>query len=230
MLTSKTIAALLAGFALLCSGCSSAAPDATAETGSQAAATSQQQTAATSENSAPAMAMNWFGGVVYEGPPKLKATAALVRAGGGADDFKFSTALVNMLGEDTVNAEVAKLTKQYGEEAVNGFIKGMTFAVKDGLKRATEAGVTLPPAPDSLKGPALAKALVKAGTAPDGTFWSGYLFDKALSHPIHNLVMADIDAKFGHAADQNTHKILNQAMYDVAQALGMKDVKLAELH
>jgi hypothetical protein len=34
----------------------------------------------------------------------------------------------------------------------------------------------------------------------------------------------------GHAADESTHKILNQAMYDVAQALGMKDVKLASLH
>ncbi len=35
---------------------------------------------------------------------------------------------------------------------------------------------------------------------------------------------------FGHDADKNTHKILNQAMYDVAQALGKKDVKLASLH
>jgi hypothetical protein len=42
--------------------------------------------------------------------------------------------------------------------------------------------------------------------------------------------MADVDAKFGHANDENTHKILNQAMYDVAQALKMKDVKLASLH
>ena len=174
-------------------------------------------------------AMNWFGGPVYHGAPALEATAALVKAGGGAEDFKFSTALVSMLGEDTVNAEVAKLTKQYGEEDVTNFINGMTFAVKAGLKRATEAGVKLPAAPENLKGAALAKALVKAGTV-DGTFWSGYLFDVALSHDIHNLVMADIDVKFGHAADENTHKILNQAMYDVAQALGMKDVKLAPLH
>lgn len=174
-------------------------------------------------------ANNWFGGTVYHGAPALEATAALVKAGGGVDNFKFSTALVSMLGEKTVNAEVAKLNKQYGEKNVTDFINGMTFAVKDGLKRATEAGVKLPAAPDNLKGTELAKALVKAGTI-DGTFWSGYLFDVALSHDIHNLVMADIDAKFGHPADENTHKILNQAMYDVAQALGMKDVKLASLH
>lgn len=175
-------------------------------------------------------AMNWFGGPIYTGEPALGATAALVKAGGGADDFSFARALVSMLGQDTVNAEVAKLNKQYGEDAVKHFIAGMDFAITDGLKRATEAGVTLPRAPADLKGAELAKALVEAGTAPDGTFWSGHLFDKAISHQLHNLVMADIDAKFGHDADKNTHKILNQAMYDVAQALGSKDVKLASLH
>ncbi|HLR87901.1 MAG TPA: hypothetical protein VK064_08520 [Wenzhouxiangella sp.] len=76
----------------------------------------------------------------------------------------------------------------------------------------------------------LTAALVEAGTTPDGTFWSGYLFDKTLSHGIHNQVMADIEAEFGHDADESTHLILNQAMYDVAQALGMTDVALADLH
>src|SRR5690625_555636 len=104
--------------------------------------------------------MNWFGGPIYDGAPALKATAALVRAGGGAGNFSFATALVSMLGEKTVHAEVAKLTKQYGKEAVDNFIAGMDFAVKDGLKRATEAGVTLPAAPADLKGAKLAKALV----------------------------------------------------------------------
>ncbi len=175
------------------------------------------------------MPSNWFGGPVYDGAPALEATAALVKAGGGAENFTFSAALVSMLGEETVNGEVAKLNEQYGEESVTQFIDGMTFAVKDGLKRATEAGVALPVAPENLVGAELAKALVEAGTV-DGTFWSGYLFDVALSHEIHNLVMADIEAKFDHSYDENIHKILNQAMYDVAQALGMKDVKLAPLH
>ncbi|HEX5960306.1 MAG TPA: hypothetical protein VFY97_03540 [Rhodanobacteraceae bacterium] len=173
---------------------------------------------------------NWFGGPIYSGEPALGATAALVKAGGGAENFDFAKALVAMLGEKTVNAEVAKLTKQYGKDNVDNFISGMTFAVKDGLKRATEQGIALPEPPADLHGQKLAETLVEAGTAPDGTFWSGYLFDKALSHPLHDIVMADIDAQFGHAADENTHKILNQAMYDVAQALGKKDVKLASLH
>ena len=53
---------------------------------------------------------NWFGGPSYMGKPALAATAALVNAGGGAKDFSFSKALVAMLGEKTVNAEVAKLS------------------------------------------------------------------------------------------------------------------------
>lgn len=187
-------------------------------------------TAADAPQASHAMAMNWFGGPVYDGAPALAATAALVKAGGGAEHFTFAQALVAMLGEKTVNAEVAKLTKQYGKKDVDGFLNGMTFAVKDGLKRATEAGVKLPDAPADLKGVKLARTLVQAGTAPDGTFWSGYLFDKALSHKLHNQVMVDIDVKYGHGADENTHKILNQAMHDVAHALGDTHVKLASLH
>ena len=175
-------------------------------------------------------AANWFGGPTYSGAPALTVTAALVKAGGGASDFSFSKALVSMLGEKTVKAEVAKLNKQYGEKNVTDFINGMTFAVNDGLKRATAAGVKLPAAPADLKGAKLAETLVTAGTTADGTWWSGYLFDKALSHDIHVQVMQDIDAKSGHAADENTHKILNQAMFDVAQALKVKGVKLASLH
>jgi len=173
---------------------------------------------------------NWFGGEVHNGSPALGVTAALIKSGGGASNFSFATALVSMLGEETVNAEVEKLTKQYGKEDVNTFLNGMTFAVNSAIKHVTKAGIKLPDAPAKLKGAELAKTLVVAGTAPDGTWWSGYLFDKALSNPIHVLVMQDIDAKVGHDADMTTHKILNQAMYDVAQALGYKDVKLASLH
>jgi len=109
------------------------------------------------QSHANASAMNWFGGPTYNGAPALEVTAALVKAGGGASNFSFSTALVSMLGEKTVNAEVAKLTKQYGEKNVTNFINGMTFAVNAGLKRATAAGVKLPAAPADLKGAKLAR-------------------------------------------------------------------------
>lgn len=173
--------------------------------------------------------INMFGGASYHGEPALKVTAALINAGGGVNDFSFARALVAMLGEDIVNAELNKLDKQYGSQAVTTFIDGMDMAIKYSIKRVTEAGITLPE-PANLTGTDLAKTLVQAGTTPDGTFWSGYLFDKAISHRLHNLVMVDINTDVGFDADKTTHKILNQAMYDIANALGMKDVKLAELH
>jgi len=40
----------------------------------------------------------------------------------------------------------------------------------------------------------------------------------------------DIDAKYGASADANYHKLSNQAMYDLAQALGAKSVMLASFH
>jgi hypothetical protein len=182
--------------------------------------------ASSSQQSAP---MNMFGGASYQGEPALAVTAALVKAGGGSENFNFAKALVSMLGEETVNAEVAKLTRQYSEAEVNTFIGGMDLAINLSLKHATQAGVSLPePAP--LSGVELAKTLVTAGTTPDGTFWSGYLFDKAVSNKIHQQVMVDINNSAGYEADLTTHKILNQAMYDVAQALGVNHVKLASLH
>lgn len=185
---------------------------------------------ATTAAAKPAMAMNWFGGPVYRGQPALEVTAALVKAGGGASNFSFQKALVSMLGAETVNAEVAKLTKQYGQKDVTDFIQGMDFAVNASLKHATAAGISLPDAPADLKGTKLAETLVHAGTAPDGIFWSGWLFDQALSNTIHVQVMIDMDVANGHGYDENTHRILNQAMFDVAQALKIKDVKLAPLH
>ncbi|MCK9554160.1 hypothetical protein, partial [Aquamicrobium sp.] len=82
------------------------------------------------------VAPNMFGGASYQGEPALAVTSALVKAGGGADDFSFAKALVNMLGQDTVEAEIAKLNKQYGEEDVQTFIEGMDLAIAYSLKRA----------------------------------------------------------------------------------------------
>lgn len=173
--------------------------------------------------------VNMFGGDVYHGEPALDVTVALIQAGGGTENFSFATALVHMLGEETVTAEVAKLTEQYGEDEVKTFLTGVDAAVNYAIKRVTDMNIELPQ-PADLSGTELAATLVKAGTTSDGTFWSGYLLDKALSNDLHNMVMADINANEGYEADKISHKILNQAMYDVAQALGMKDVKLADFH
>lgn len=183
---------------------------------------------ATTSDRAP---QNMFGGPVYVGEPALPVTLDFLNAGGGAENFDFATSLVSMLGEDAVNAEVAKLTQQYGEDEVAIFIEGMNTAVGYALDEVAKAGITLPE-PKGLKGAELAEALVRAGMADDGTFWAGLLFDVALSHDIHNLVMNQINKSGveGYHADKTTHKILNQAMYDVGQALGITEVQLADLH
>jgi len=172
-----------------------------------------------------------FGGPVYNGPPALDVTAALVQAGGGAANYSTATALVSMLGKPTVDAEVAKLTKQYGADMVTQWLKTFDFAVDDSLKIATAAGIKLP-SPAPLQGKALAEGLVKAGVDSQGYFQIELLLDKAVSHKIHVQVMNDIDKApgFGKKADLDYHLVSNQAFYDVAQALGMTSVKLAPLH
>ena len=171
-----------------------------------------------------------FGGPVYDGAPNLAATASLVAAGGGAEKYSTAAALTSMVGEKLVTAEVGKLQKQYGKAAVDQWLKTFDFAVGDALKIATAKGVKLPE--PALSGQKLALALVTAGVAKDGTFQIEFLLDKAVSHAIHVAAMNDIDkaAGLGKKADYDYHRISNQAFYDLAQALGVKDVKLAAVH
>lgn len=176
------------------------------------------------------MEMGRYGGPVYNGAPALNVTSALVKAGGGAGHFSTATALTSMVGAPTVKSEVAKLTKQYGKAKVGSWLKVFDFAVDDSLAIATKAGVKLPAPSASLSGKKLATTLVDAGLDKHDTFYTGYMLDKAVTHKIHDQVMDDIDHKFGVAADTNYHAITNQAMYDVAHALGAKNVKLAKLH
>lgn len=172
---------------------------------------------------------NRFGGPIYNGKPDLAVTVALVEAGGGPQHFSLVTALNHMLGKKTVHAEVAKLTKQYGSKRVTAWVTVLNFYVDDTLKIVKARGIRLPP-PARLSGAELARTLVKAGTDSKGTFWAGDLFDHAVSHPIHKQLMHDADAQFGPKWDANAHAITNQAFYDVAQALGDKNVKLAPYH
>jgi hypothetical protein len=169
-----------------------------------------------------------YGGSSYEGKPALAVTASLVQAGGGAAKYSTAAALTSMIGKKLTDAEVAKLTKQYGKAKVASWLQVGDFAVKDSLQIATKAGVKLP-AP-TLKGKALASALVMAGLEKDNTFNVELTLDKAVTHAIHEKVMDDIDRKFGGTADANYHKISNQAFYDLAQALGVKKVKLNKFH
>jgi hypothetical protein len=165
-------------------------------------------------------------GVTYKGVPDLQAAISLVTAGGPAGHFSIVKALTALAGAKTANAEVAKLTKQYGAARVGSFVAVQNFAVNDAVKIATAAGVKFP-AP-AVHGAALAKRVVTLGLV-NGTYYEGTQLDHLVTNKIHESVMDDIDQKFGASADANYHRIADQAHYDLAKALGV-DVKLAAFH
>jgi len=166
-------------------------------------------------------------GVTYKGAPDLQAAISLVTAGGPAGHFSLVKALTALAGAKTANAEVAKLTKQYGAAKVASFVAVQNFAVDDAVAIATKAGVKFPS--PTLHGAVLAKRVVGLGLV-NGTYYEGTQLDHLVTNKIHESVMDDIDQKFGADADANYHRIADQAHYDLAQALGAKTVKLAAFH
>lgn len=154
---------------------------------------------------------------VYTGKPALQVTLSMIVAGGGPRKFDTVTLLKGLTGAK-FNAEVGKLTTQYGKDKVGNFIQVFNFVVADSLRIANEKHVALPqtPSPDPHNGPALAQALWSAGQTGTG-FNVEVMLDRAVSHPIHDQVMTDIDKKYGLAADADYHAILNTAMHDLAQ-------------
>lgn len=155
---------------------------------------------------------------VYTGAPSLALTLSMVEAGGGPGSFNTVTLLKTLTGP-LFDAEVAKLTKQYGKDQVAAFVKTFDFVVNDSLRIVTAKKVQLPsqPNPNPKDGKALAAALWSAGQSGEG-FNVEVLLDRLVSHPIHLQVMTDIDGKYGLAADAQYHAILTTAMKDLAGA------------
>ena len=67
----------------------------------------------------------------------------MVIAGGGPSSFNTAT-LLKVLAGRSFDAEVAKLTKQYGKAQVGQFLKTFDFVVNDSLKIVTEKKIALP--------------------------------------------------------------------------------------
>jgi hypothetical protein len=167
-------------------------------------------------------ASRFSGPGVYTGKPALQVTLSMIEAGGGPSNFSTVT-LLKVLTGSKFNAEVTKLTNQYGKEKVANFINVFNYVVNDSLRIVKADNVALPstPSPDPKDGPALAAALWSAGQTGSG-FNVEVMLDRAVSHPIHVQVMNDIDKKFGIAADADYHAILTTAMHDLAGVYGLK--------
>ncbi|MBV8148197.1 MAG: hypothetical protein JO092_03810 [Candidatus Eremiobacteraeota bacterium] len=153
---------------------------------------------------------------VYTGPPALPVTLSMIIAGGGPSDFSTLTLVKRLAGEKT-DAELASLKSKFGDQKVTNFVTVFNFVVSDSLAIVKAKNVALPsaPKPDPKDGEALAGALWAAGQTGHG-FNVEVMLDRAVSHPIHDQVMKDIDAKYGLAADADYHAVLTQAMQDLA--------------
>ncbi len=160
--------------------------------------------------------------IVYNGDPNLKLTLAVVLAGGGPTNFDAAKLLGVLAGPNT-SAEVAKLKGQYGDQRFQDFVSVFTYAIDDSLAVVTREKIALPSEPDPAPtdGKALSAALYQAGMTPSGKWDVGYMLEGLISHPIHHVVMQDIDAKFTPATNASFHVILTTAMQDLKAAYNL---------
>jgi hypothetical protein len=161
---------------------------------------------------------------VYTGAPNLPLTLSVVVAGGGPAKFD-STKLVGVLAGSLTQAEVTKLTGQFGADNVGSFLKTFDFVIHDALALVQKNNVPVPaaPMPAPTDGKALAAALYGAGVTPAGSFDVEYMLDHLVTHPLHVQIMNDIDAdpQLGPKADGNYHAVLTQAVLDLKAAYNL---------
>jgi hypothetical protein len=172
-----------------------------------------------------------FGGGIHDGAASLDLTAALVQAGGGPEKFSMQAALVEMLGQASADEELARLRGRYGARAVQEWLKISTWLMEQGLVQLRNVGTELPSPSDDLSGAKLAAALADAGIAPDdGTFWSGYWYDRLFSHGINKVLEEDLDRHYGERRAHSVYTVNNQAMSDISQHVHTSNSSLAKLH
>ncbi len=153
--------------------------------------------------------------VIYHGAPNLPLAVSLVVAGGGPDHFS-SALLYQRLTGPAEPVETKKLRAEYGDAAVVGAFALMDYAIDDVLRIYGRSGTQLPspnPAPSDL--PTLAHALYAAGITGSGKWDVGFMLEKIMSHPVHRVVMHDLDARFTHPVNARFHTILAEMMHDV---------------
>jgi hypothetical protein len=155
----------------------------------------------------------------WAGPPDLALTKAFLDAGGGPQDFD-AALLVRTLAA-AHPGEIAALRARYGAHDTAQFVETFDVAVRYVLRDVRAANVHLPrrAVPSPVDGAALAHALVRAGTLPNGAFDIGYMLEKLVSHPIHHDVMRRLDAdpRIGHLRDEQWHVILTRFLIDITR-------------
>jgi hypothetical protein len=156
--------------------------------------------------------------IMYAGTPDLPLTSAIIAAGGGPSHFS-SAKLFKLVAGRGADAEAKKLTDQFGAADVKTTFAIFDYAIDDTIAVAAARHIVLPPPrPNPRNGKALALALYRAGVTPDDRWDVGYMLEHLITHPIHHVIMNDIDAKFGKDNNAVFHMALDQMMHDLGMA------------
>ncbi len=154
----------------------------------------------------------------YRGKPDLGLVVALVDAGGGPHHFD-SKKLLTVLASGNPKPETARLEKQYGKERIGSFMNTFTFAMPDLLKLFKYNHITLPsqPSVSPKDGRAMALAVYHDGIMPTGKYDCGYMMEHLMTHPIHVVLMHDINNVHGFGPKRNAgfHTILTRVVVDL---------------
>jgi len=154
----------------------------------------------------------------YRGKPDLGLTLALVQAGGGPQHFD-SGRLFKTLAGPHAKAEQAKLERLYGKARMAAFMQTFTYAVNDLQNLFSINHIRMPdrPSVSPSNGRAMTVAIYHSGIMPTGKYDCGYMMEHLMTHPVHVVLMHDINVARGHGPvhNANFHIILTRMVADL---------------
>jgi hypothetical protein len=159
----------------------------------------------------------------YRGKPDVALTYAILKAGGGPNRFD-SAKFFAVAGGSHAKAEARRLERIYGKARVAAFMQTFTFAMHDlnTLFRLNRIELSDQPRFSPHKGRDLAVAIYHAGIMPNGKYDCGYMMEHLMTHPVHIVLMHDINVASGHgpAHNANFHIILTRVVLDLKNMYG----------
>ncbi len=148
---------------------------------------------------------------------------AMVEAGGGSKHFD-SARLFRVLGGSNARNESAKLQHEYGKAKMAAFEQTFNFAVRDTVSIFALNHITLPSNPSVSPGDgrAMAVDIYRDGIMPTGKFDCGYMMEHLMTHPVHMVLMHDINVAAGQGPSHNAnfHIVLTRIIADLHRAYG----------
>jgi hypothetical protein len=159
----------------------------------------------------------------YRGQPDLGLTSTLIVAGGGSGHFD-AAKLFRVLAGPNSKPERTRLDHKYGKAKVDAFLQTFTFAMIDLVQLFRDNHIALPDRPRIAPsdGRAMSIAVYRDGIMSNGKYDCGYMMEHLMTHPIHIVLMHDIDNQPGHGPKHNAnfHTMLTQVVMDLKHTYG----------